>query len=154
MSMGFAEHRDTEPVYPATSARPRSGVLLLGTVMACFLIGGLTHVHDIVRGGWLPYRFAPDGINLFWSLLSVLDLLVVALLWLQRLSGVLLGLAVMLFDVAVNSYAAYVLGIFPSFLPPRFRRCSWASCWVRRRCCAVISPGADCVLMRLGNLRA
>lgn len=72
-----------------------------------FLIGASTHARDIALGGWLPYDFAPAPLNLFWSLLLPLDLLAAILLMLKRRSGVMLGLAIMLADVAVNTWFAH-----------------------------------------------
>jgi hypothetical protein len=49
-------------------------------------------------------------LKLFWTLLVLLDPTVIALLLFQRLrSGLLLALAIMLADVAANSYAAFAL---------------------------------------------
>ncbi len=91
--------------------------MILGIYAAGLLVGGFTHIIDIARGGWLPYRFAPIGINGFWSALSIFDLLAAVLLWWHRKLGLLLTLAIMVLDVAINSYAAYSLGLFPSFAP-------------------------------------
>ncbi len=91
-------------------------VLLLFSL--CFAGGGATHVMDIARGGFLPYRDMPPAINMFWTSLALFDFLAVLLLWTRRRAGVALTVAIMLADVAVNSYAVYGLGIvFQSFAP-------------------------------------
>ena len=78
---------------------------------AAFLIGAANHGRDIAAGGWLPYRFAPLGCNVFWTMLLPVDLAVVALLWLRRPVGLWLGVAVMIADVGVNSWVIYDRGI-------------------------------------------
>jgi hypothetical protein len=83
----------------------------------CFAIGCSTHALDIVRGGWLPYRFAPIGINIFWSLLAVLDPLTVVLIVRRRKWGLALAASIMVLDVAVNSYAVYALDVPLHFWP-------------------------------------
>jgi hypothetical protein len=72
---------------------------------------------DIAREGLLPYRYAPMPINTFWTCLAVLDFLAIYLLWWRRNLGLVTVLGIMVADVAVNSYAMYALGIFPSFFP-------------------------------------
>lgn len=68
-----------------------------------FLGGAFNHARDLIAGGWLPYRAAPLPLNVFWSALLPVDLLVAALLWWRSRWGVVLGVAVMLVDVAVNT---------------------------------------------------
>ncbi len=84
----------------------------------CLVGGGATHVIDIIRGGLFPYLGMPFPINAFWTSLAILDFTAAILLWKRRNLGVLLTTAIMLADVAVNSYASYGLGIaFQSFAP-------------------------------------
>jgi len=84
----------------------------------CLIGGGTTHVNDIIRGGIFPYHGVPFTINAFWTSLALLDSTAVFLLWKRRNLGILLTTAIMLADVAVNSYASYGLGIaFQSFAP-------------------------------------
>jgi hypothetical protein len=49
-------------------------------------------------------------VRLFWVALTVLDPLVVVLIWLRRRAGVVLGAAVMLCDVGVNLTVAALYG--------------------------------------------
>lgn len=70
--------------------------------IAGFLIGTTTHVIDLVTGGASTYEGFPAGVRAFWVSLTVLDPLAVTLLLLRRRVGVLLGLAVILVDIAVN----------------------------------------------------
>ena len=83
----------------------------------CFMAASVLHVVDIAHGGWLPYRFAPDFVNLFWSSLAVLDGLAAVLLWTKRRRGLALALAIMLTDVTVNTSMAYGLELPLSTVP-------------------------------------
>ena len=86
--------------------------IALAVIVAGFGYGAATHGLDYLRFGFAPYQFGPAAFNLFWNSLVLLDAAVVALLlagW--RRCGLLLGLAVMVTDVAVNSYAWLVLEI-------------------------------------------
>ena len=69
---------------------------------AGFLVGTTTHVVDLVLSGTDVYTGYPVGVRLFWVALTVVDPLVVALLLLHRRAGVVLGVVVMVADVAVN----------------------------------------------------
>ena len=89
--------------------RPKTAYWLSVVYTICLVGGGLNHWRDIWRGGWLPYRAAPLSINWYWSSLAVIDLIAAALLFLHTRAGVILTLAVIVSDVAVNSYAVYVL---------------------------------------------
>ncbi|MFC4291019.1 hypothetical protein ACFOWX_01140 [Sphingorhabdus arenilitoris] len=77
----------------------------------CFLVGASTHARDIWAGGWLPYDYAPLAVNFFWTLLLPLDLLAALILWAKPKLGASLGLAIMISDVAVNSWMQFALGI-------------------------------------------
>ena len=67
-----------------------------------YLVGTTSHIVDIALGGLDVYGEFPLGVRLFWVSLTVLDPLVVVLLLLRRRSGVVLGVAVILIDIAVN----------------------------------------------------
>lgn len=61
---------------------------------------------------------APLSMNVFWTSLVVLNPLVIVLLLTgRRRGGLLLALAIMCIDVAVNSYALFALHI-PGFTAP------------------------------------
>jgi hypothetical protein len=88
-------------------------------IVACgFAIGGANHALDIARGGFLPYGAVPMPVNAFWTALCPLDLAVVALAWVRPRSAVALGLAILLADVATNSWLAYFSGLHPRSLEP------------------------------------
>jgi hypothetical protein len=91
--------------------------IVLAIYILCFAAATLNHLLDFLRGGWLPYTTGPALLTLFWTALVLLDPLVIGLLLFHRLrSGLSLALAIMLADVAANSYAAFVLH-FPGFWP-------------------------------------
>ena len=76
-----------------------------------FLAAASLHARDIAVGGFLPYDFAPLPMNVFWTALLPLDLAVPLLLFLRKLRAALvLGLAIMVCDVAINAYAMLGFG--------------------------------------------
>jgi hypothetical protein len=72
--------------------------------MFAFLVGAYKHGRAIIAGGWLPYDSAPFALNLFWTALLPVDILVAVLLGMKLRAGVWLGVIVMVADVAVNSW--------------------------------------------------
>ena len=70
--------------------------------IAGFLSGTTTHVFDLVIGGVSTYEPFPIPLRVFWMSLTLLDPLVVVLLVLRRRASIVLGLAVILVDIAVN----------------------------------------------------
>ena len=106
--------------------------------LGAFLVGTVTHLMELLAHGWMPYTFAPKGLNLFWTLLSALDPLVILLLLLRRNAGVLLGIGIMTADVAANSYTVYGLGFTELMMPLQaqtlffgFVLCSFHMIWKR-----------------------
>ena len=84
--------------------------VVLAIYVLCFAGATINHSLDFLHEGMLPYRLGPPLLKLFWTLLVILDPTVIALLLFRRLrSGLLLALAIMLADVAANSYAALAL---------------------------------------------
>lgn len=82
----------------------------LAVYLAAFAAASFFHASDVVRWGLLPYDHAPRWINVFWTSLTLLDPLVIALLVTgRRRLGLALAALVMAADVAVNSYAFFVL---------------------------------------------
>jgi hypothetical protein len=76
----------------------------------CLLGAGLNHVRDILQGGWLPYRGAPLTLNWYWTSLAVLDLAAAVLLLRRPRTGLVLTAAIIVSDVAVNTYGQWGLG--------------------------------------------
>ena len=85
--------------------------------LAGMVAGGATHVFDNIYFGLLPYRFAPDWLNIYWSALGLLDLLAALLLWKVRKLGILLTIAIMLSNVIINSIAVHAMGVISETLP-------------------------------------
>ena len=70
--------------------------------IAGFVIGTTTHVMDLASGGANTYEPLPMAVRVFWISLTLFDPLVVMLLVFRRRAGLVLGLAVILVDIAVN----------------------------------------------------
>jgi len=70
--------------------------------IAGFLVGTVTHVLELVAGGFDTYGEFPPALRLFWVSLTLIDPLAALLLLLKRRTGIALGLAIILTDVAVN----------------------------------------------------
>jgi hypothetical protein len=83
---------------------------LLAISAVGFGLAAFGHLRAILLHGWLPYRFAPLPINLFWTMLAILDLLAACLLLWRPRFGLATGLLIMASDVAVNFYATRLLG--------------------------------------------
>ena len=88
-------------------------------LFACgFLIGGANHARDIAHGGLLPYRSVPLPVNALWTALCPLDLAAAGLIWWRRAPAIALGIAILLADVAVNSWLAYFSGLHVQSFEP------------------------------------
>jgi hypothetical protein len=88
---------------------PKAVKFLFAVYALCFLWGTKNHVVDLWHGGFLPYSYAPLPFNLYWTTLTVLDPLAVLLLFVLPYHGMVLAVAIMGSDIAVNLYANYVL---------------------------------------------
>jgi hypothetical protein len=66
-------------------------------------------VRDIWRHGWLPYRFAPLPLNIYWTALTLLDALGAVLLLVRPRAGLALALLIISSDVALNLFARFYL---------------------------------------------
>lgn len=67
-----------------------------------FLVGTVSHVVDLASGGLEVYAGFPTSVRLFWVSLTLLDPAVIVLVLRRLRAGVVLGVAVMIADVAVN----------------------------------------------------
>ena len=95
-------------------------VILL--VFVCAFTGSTyNHAVDLVYGGLFPYTNkwgTPEVFNLYWTSLTVLDPLAIAVLIINIRAGYLLALSIMLTDVPINFYANikyWSLGIHKNF---------------------------------------
>ncbi|MFJ2370627.1 hypothetical protein [Microbacterium sp. NPDC087665] len=80
-----------------------------------FLVGTTTHTVDLIVGGLNTYSGFPLGVRLFWVTLTILDPVTAALIIFRRRSGILLGIAVMIADIAVNWTVFATVGGLASF---------------------------------------
>jgi hypothetical protein len=53
----------------------------------CLAAGSIVHINDLWQHGWLPYRFAPLPLNVYWTSLAFLDALAALLLLAQPRAG-------------------------------------------------------------------
>lgn len=84
--------------------------MCLAIYVGCFSVGVVTHSLDFLARGLRPYSFAPPPLEAFWSALVLLDALTVVLLLTGcRRAGLILAVGIMVSDVAINSYAHYVM---------------------------------------------
>ena len=86
--------------------RPIFLVLAVCLISAC-----LIHASDIWRRGWLPYRFAPLPLNIYWTSLAFFDALAALLLLCLPRIGLVVTLIIIVSDVAVNLFARFSLGL-------------------------------------------
>lgn len=99
-------------------ARPTADRLRLAirvVWIAGFLVGTASHVLDLIAGGADTYGQFPTALRVFWSSLTVLDPLTVLLLLLRKRAGIILGLVVILADIAVNWTVLLTIGGNPLF---------------------------------------
>jgi len=75
-----------------------------------FLVGTTTHTADLIVGGLNAYSDFPLGVRLFWVSLTLLDPATAALIIFRRRSGIVLGIAVIVADIAVNWTVFVVVG--------------------------------------------
>ena len=85
---------------------------LVAIVFAICLIGACAvHMADLLRHGWLPYRFAPRPLNVYWTSLTFFDGLAAFLLLCSMRIGLFLTLVIIASDVAFNLFARFGLGL-------------------------------------------
>lgn len=74
-------------------------------------VGGIVHIYDNIVGGLLPYDFAPRWLNIYWSLLGILDLFAAYLLIRYRRVGIVLMLVILVTNVVFNTHAVDTLEV-------------------------------------------
>jgi hypothetical protein len=82
--------------------------VILFVFILAFAGATYNHVMDLVHEGLFPYTNmwgTPDVFNLYWTSLSILDPLAIALLIKDIRAGYVLALCIMLTDVPINLYA-------------------------------------------------
>ena len=80
-----------------------------------FLVGTTTHMADLIVGGVNAYSDFPLGVRLFWVSLTILDPATAALIIFRRRSGIVLGIAVIIADIAVNWTVFALVGGLSAF---------------------------------------
>lgn len=96
--------------------RPVIERIVVCVLVAGFTIGTITHTLHLINVGWIVFDDAPVWMNVYWTALTALDPLAAMLLIWRRPVGLALGAAIILSDVAINSYALYGLGLPFGFL--------------------------------------
>jgi hypothetical protein len=80
-------------------------VILRGTYAVCLLVATCTHVLIVVTHGLLwDYDGAPIFTRIYWTSLTFLDPLAAVLLLVRPRAGILLTLAIIVSDVAHNTW--------------------------------------------------
>ncbi|PJJ55378.1 hypothetical protein [Compostimonas suwonensis] len=97
----------------STADRLRLAILVIW--IAGFLIGTASHVLDLIAGGADTYGEFPTALRVFWLSLTALDPLTVVLLLFRKRAGIVLGLVVILADIAVNWTVFFTIGGNPLF---------------------------------------
>jgi len=81
-----------------------------------FSYGTKNHIADIMRDGLFGYDYVPLPINIYWTLLTVLDPLAIILLIFLPFHGMALSVFIMASDIAVNLsvtlYFYFQTGVF------------------------------------------
>lgn len=85
--------------------------IMIGVLVGGFAVGAVTHSLHLVNVGWVVFDDAPTWMNVYWTALTALDPLAAVLLIWKRPVGLALGAAIILSDVAINSYALYGLAL-------------------------------------------
>src|SRR5215472_11074951 len=77
----------------------------------CLATASIVHINDLWQHGWLPYRFAPLPLNVYWTVLTLFDALAaVLLLWRPR-TGLALTLLIISSDIALNLFSRFYLDL-------------------------------------------
>ena len=84
---------------------------LRGNSFAGFAIRTFTHALHLVTGGRIVFDDAPVWKNVYWTGLAALNPLAAVLLLWCRSTGLTLGAAIILSDVAITGHALYGLGL-------------------------------------------
>jgi hypothetical protein len=77
----------------------------------CLAAASIVHINDLWQHGWLPYRFAPLPLNVYWTALASLDALAALLLLARLRAGLALTLLIIVSDLALNLLARFYVGL-------------------------------------------
>ena len=67
-----------------------------------FAVGTTTHTMDILRLGLFGYNHVSLGVNIYWTMLTLLDPLAIVLLLVKPKWGIVLSVVIMVSDLTVN----------------------------------------------------
>jgi hypothetical protein len=104
--------------------RPAVERLIVAVLIIGFAIGTLTHARRLLTAGWVAIPTAPAWMNVYWTALTVLNPFAAVLLLRWRRAGLVLAIAIMLSDVAINTYALHGLRL-PSVLQAQTLFCGF-----------------------------
>lgn len=76
--------------------------LVLFVYIICFCIATITHSFDIFANGMFPYRNQPLWANIYWTFLTILDPLAMALILIDIIPGLILYSFIIFSDVIIN----------------------------------------------------
>lgn len=75
-----------------------------------FIVGTTTHTIDLVAGGFNVYAGFPEPVRWFWISLTLIDPLVLILLFLRSRAAAPVAVLVMIADLAVNWTVFFTVG--------------------------------------------
>ncbi len=94
--------------------------LILAIFIFALSVATGNHITDLYIGGLFPYAEgagAPEIINIYWTSLTILDPMAIAMLVMNVRLGYVVAICIMVTDVPINIYAA--ANGFPGILPDR-----------------------------------
>lgn len=91
--------------------RPTNRTRIIVSVWAVgFLVGTITHTIDLMAGGLNAYAGFPEPVRWFWVSLTLIDPLVLVLLFLRSRAVMPVAVLVMVADLAVNWSVFFTVG--------------------------------------------
>jgi len=82
----------------------RTDKFLIALIVTGFCVGTFTHTRDLLRLGLFGYSTVPVPVNVYWTILTLADPAAALLLLFRTRAGLILGIAIMASDIAVNSF--------------------------------------------------
>lgn len=77
--------------------------LLLVVYIIGFAVGTTTHSIELIKGGFLPYTYAPLWKNIYWTSLTFLDFAVILLILTSIKPAMIVSVLIIVSDVIINS---------------------------------------------------
>jgi len=82
---------------------PKAIKLLLIIYIVGFTIGTTNHAIGLVKGGFLPYTYAPLWKNIYWTALTFVDLFAVFLIIKSLIPALWISNLIMISDILINT---------------------------------------------------